>query len=307
MNTSTTTELMHAVLDGEATPEEVREFDLRLAGDAGARAEFAALRRMFDDLGRLPPRLPPEDLQARLLAQVNQPLAPPRVIGSSTLRDSFSKFISTLRHTFTADTYRNGADMKKIWIGAAVAVVAVVGVAQFMLGDKPASKDTMGTIVPADRYRGEQPTAGDVKVGSPTGTGTEQRPPARDGAQADSGGAKANSGTAAAAADSGGAKANSGTAAAAADSGGAKANSGTAAAAADSGGAKANSGTAAAAADSGGAKANSGTAAAAANSGGAKANSGTAAAAANSGGAKANQGAAAANSGAAANASVNKQ
>jgi hypothetical protein len=290
MSTSTTTDLMHAVLDGEATPDEVRELDLRLAGDAGARAEFAALRRMFDDLGRVPPRLPPEDLQARLLAQVNQPLASPRVIGSSTLRDSFSKFISTLRHTFTADTYRNGADMKKMWIGAAVAVVAVVGVAQFMLGDKPASKDTMGTIVPADRYRGEQPTAGDVKVGSPTGTGTEQRPPARDGAQADSGGAKANSGTAAAAADSGGAKANSGTAAAAADSGGAKANSGTAAAAADSGGAKANSGTAAAAANSGGAKANSGTAAAA-----------------NSGAAKANQGAAAANSGAAANASVNKQ
>jgi hypothetical protein len=228
MNTSTTTELMHTVLDGEATPDEVRELDLRLASDAAARTEFSQLRSLFDDLGRVPPRLPPEDLQARLLSQANQPLAAPRVIGSSTLRDSFSKFISTLRHTFMADPDRNGADMKKMWMGGAVAVVAVIGVAQFGLGGKPADKDVTGTIVPADRYRADQPTAGDVKVGAPTGagTGTDERPPvkvdgqANGGAQADKGSTKANDG---AQADKGSAKANDG---AQADKGSAKANAG---------------------------------------------------------------------------------
>jgi len=241
MNTSTTTELMHTVLDGEATPDEVRELDLRLASDAAARTEFSQLRSLFDDLGRVPPRLPPEDLQARLLSQANQPLAAPRVIGSSTLRDSFSKFISTLRHTFMADPDRNGADMKKMWMGGAVAVVAVIGVAQFGLGGKPADKDVTGTIVPADRYRADQPTAGDVKVGAPTGagTGTDERPPvkvdgqANGGAQADKGSTKANDG---AQADKGSAKANDG---AQADKGSAKANDG---AQADKGSAKANAG-----------------------------------------------------------------
>jgi len=96
-----------------------------------------------------------------------------------------------------------------------VAVVAVIGVAQFGLGGKPADKDVTGTIVPADRYRADQPTAGDVKVGAPTGagTGTDERPPvkvdgqANGGAQADKGSTKANDG---AQADKGSAKANAG-------------------------------------------------------------------------------------------------
>ncbi len=63
--------------------------------------------------------------------------------------------------------------MKKIWMGGAVAVAAVTAivVAQFGPGGKPAEKDVVGTVMPAQKYRAEQPTSSDVQVVAPTATG----------------------------------------------------------------------------------------------------------------------------------------
>ena len=44
MNPTERTRLMHAVLDGEATPEETRELERLLAADPAARAEYDELR-----------------------------------------------------------------------------------------------------------------------------------------------------------------------------------------------------------------------------------------------------------------------
>ena len=88
---------MHAVLDGEATPDETRELERQLAADPAARAEFDELRRLFDELSRVPKAYPPEGLVASVMARVSQrtdghgdfrqPFARPRVIGRD-FRDS---------------------------------------------------------------------------------------------------------------------------------------------------------------------------------------------------------------------------
>ena len=65
-------ELMQTVLDGEATPDEAREFDQRLAADPAARAHYDELRRLFDDLHRVPKAYPPEGLVASVLANIPQ-------------------------------------------------------------------------------------------------------------------------------------------------------------------------------------------------------------------------------------------
>ena len=47
-------ELMHVVLDGEASAAQVRELEALLAADAAARAEYDALRLRVEELARLP-------------------------------------------------------------------------------------------------------------------------------------------------------------------------------------------------------------------------------------------------------------
>src|SRR5690349_7660617 len=65
-------ELMHAVLDGEATTAEARELDGVLASDERARAEFADLKRIFDGLAGVPQRFPPEGLVAAVTARLGE-------------------------------------------------------------------------------------------------------------------------------------------------------------------------------------------------------------------------------------------
>ena len=47
-------ELMHAVLDGEATAQETHELEQLVATDPVARAEFEGFTRLFAALGELP-------------------------------------------------------------------------------------------------------------------------------------------------------------------------------------------------------------------------------------------------------------
>lgn len=54
--------LMFAVLDGEGTSDDARALERILAEDAGARAEYAALRRLFARVQGLPLLDPPPGL-----------------------------------------------------------------------------------------------------------------------------------------------------------------------------------------------------------------------------------------------------
>ena len=65
--------LMHAVLDGEATPDEARELEHALAADPATRRRFEDWRELWDGLGRIEQAYPPEGLVASVMADL-----PPR-------------------------------------------------------------------------------------------------------------------------------------------------------------------------------------------------------------------------------------
>jgi hypothetical protein len=302
MNISELDRLMHAVLDGEATPVEAAALDRQLAADPAARERFQDLKWLFEELHRVPQAFPPEGLVAAVVAaaplrrpagrqRMRQLFSRSRVIRLVSMgpRGTSSGGAARVRQVSQPGPQLRGYKMNEqksgfigkrtVWIGAGITAVAVVLVLQFV-DFPPSGKDVSGTIAPAQRYRAAQPTAGDVQAGGQSGGQT--------GSPTDTGAVGANSGGAnSGGANSGGANsggANSG----GANSGGANsggANSG----GANSGGANsggANSG----GANSGGANsggANSG----GANSGGANsggANSGGAnSGGANSGGANA--------------------
>ena len=62
MNRSEYTPLMHAVLDGEASPGEAAELTRLLAANPAAQAEFDELQRLFEGLKAIPKAYPPEAL-----------------------------------------------------------------------------------------------------------------------------------------------------------------------------------------------------------------------------------------------------
>src|SRR5258705_1026302 len=70
MKYSEHTPVMHAVLDGEATPGETRELERLLATDSTARAEFEDLKRLFEGLKAMPKEYPPEGLVASVMANI---------------------------------------------------------------------------------------------------------------------------------------------------------------------------------------------------------------------------------------------
>ena len=181
------TELMHGVLDGEATREEIRELERALAADAAARAEFDELKRLFDDLGRVPKAYPPEGLVSSVMASlsqqersedgIRQPFTATRVIGSAFRDAPGSSQGKSVRDSGGSQQWPNfrsnemseqkGSSKRKIWIGGAIAAAAVVLVMSSGIDFPPGTKDTSGTIVPATRYKAPQNTAEDVKLGAP--------------------------------------------------------------------------------------------------------------------------------------------
>src|SRR4029450_13325160 len=64
---------------------------------------------------------------------------------------------------------RRGSFGKKIWIGGGLAVAAAAIAVFSGVEVPPTGKDVSGTIVPAQRYRADQPSAGDVKLGVQAG------------------------------------------------------------------------------------------------------------------------------------------
>ena len=185
MLTTATTELIHSVLDGEASEPEVQQLQRMLAAEPAARAEFDAAERLFADFKSVPQHHPPEGLVAAVMAAVAVPAAKsrgahqlssrPRVFGlgardiaASALPNTprSNRFQSFLRSIDMSQQTRSPFGSRKIWIGSAIAVAAVVGVTQFGLDGKTNEKDVIGTIAPAERYRAPQATV--VTVASPT-------------------------------------------------------------------------------------------------------------------------------------------
>jgi len=193
MNHSELILLMHAVLDGEATADETRELRRILADSPSAREQFDELRRLFDELRLVPRAFPPEGLVAAVMAQVprrrshtepiRQLFTRSRVIGASSLQTrggspgqaNMAERAPQPRPYLGGDNMtekrssRSSLNKRGVWIGLGVTAVAVALAVQFGVDFPPGGKDVTGTIVPAQRYRADQPTAADVNVGAPSG------------------------------------------------------------------------------------------------------------------------------------------
>src|SRR5215813_495904 len=179
MNKHRLTELMHAVLDNEATVAERQELERLLADDPVAQAEFRELKRLFEGLALIPKAYPPEGLVAYVMANVNIPQNSPsrgrfdQLFGWSsiiglTARETRAKSLGyeqrpLLKGANMSEKIGGSKSKRKVLIGA-IAVAAAAVTASFVF-DVPPGVDSIGTIVPALRYRADQPTAGDVKLG----------------------------------------------------------------------------------------------------------------------------------------------
>ncbi len=195
-------ECIQAVLDGVATPEQARNLEQQLAGDAAARAEFAQWQRLFVALERAPQASPPEGLVAAVTAAADahlqiarcrdQLLDRPAVIAyrgpesrgvASRFRAMFRRSDrpgSTRESEIMSEQQRTGFGNRKLWAGGAVMLVAV-GVALIAFDLPPRSSDVVGTVAPAERYRAPQSGAEAVQLGQP---GTAQTSTAADKADA---------------------------------------------------------------------------------------------------------------------------
>jgi len=170
-------ELMHAVLDGEASDAEARELEVRLAADPAARAEFEELKRLFEALAAVPKEHVPEGLVASITSALPQapgnatiqPFPARRVLGHTSFGISSRAPIRSL--TMTEQSSRRIFAHRKAWLGAGIAAAVAVVVAQVAF-DFPLPKDVVGTVVPAQRYRAAQNGSEQVQVGAPAAQAT---------------------------------------------------------------------------------------------------------------------------------------
>jgi len=176
--------LMHAVLDGEATAAEIRELQQALAADPAARARFEEWRELWDGLGQIERAYPPEGLVAAVMAALprqrpageddDQPFPAPGVFAPSSTgsRVTTGETSTTVHAISRTGPFTRGESMtskrSKVWIGVAVAVAAIAIGSQFV-DYPPKGQDAAGTIAPAQRYRAQQMTGDDVKVGGASG------------------------------------------------------------------------------------------------------------------------------------------
>ena len=153
-------QLMYAALDGEATAEEREELERLLAVDPGARAEYDALRRLFQLLEALPHLDPPPGL-AESAAARRQLWLSRRVLGSA----GGPRAPATPTTATTRGLPMNPKISKlTIFSGAVVAAVAILFVGRFVF-NVPSRDGAIGTVVPAERYRAKQIQDSDVKLG----------------------------------------------------------------------------------------------------------------------------------------------
>jgi anti-sigma factor RsiW len=170
------TELMHAVLDGEASDAEARELELRLSAEPAARAEFEDWKRLFEALDAMPKEHAPEGLVASVTSAMpeapgaagvaNQPFPGRRVLGHTSF--GIYRQAPTRSITMTEQSSRRIFAHRKAWLGAGIAAAVAVVVAQIAF-DFPLPKDVVGTVIPAQRYRAAQNGSEQVQLGAPAG------------------------------------------------------------------------------------------------------------------------------------------
>ena len=186
MNHAERIRLMHTVLDGEATPDEARELDREIAADPSAGREFAELERLFAGLRRAPRSFPPEGLVAAVLAAVpRRPEAAEQgsqlFARTGVLRQIWSRPRGTSPgqsvgiHKVsqpgpqprgeTMNQQQSGFRKRAFWVGGGIAAVAAILALSYGLDFPPRNDDTVGTIVPAQRYRAPQMSGDDIKLG----------------------------------------------------------------------------------------------------------------------------------------------
>jgi hypothetical protein len=194
--------LMDAVLDGEATPGEVRELDSLLAADPTARTEFERLKRVFDGLRDIPQAFPPEGLVASVLANIPQsPSTRPRpdqlssrsrVIGSATKEargTSPGKSVKGMpvyqlaphSREWKMNEQSSGSRRRNVWIGSGIAMAAALIALAYTIDFPPGAQNVVGTIVPAQRFKAAQPAMDDIRAG---GTAATQAVPLQAGSAA---------------------------------------------------------------------------------------------------------------------------
>jgi anti-sigma factor RsiW len=170
------TELMHAVLDGEASDAETRELEMHLVADPAARAEFEDWKRLFEALDAVPKEHAPEGLVASITSAMpeaagasdaaSQPFPGRRVLGHTSFE--IYRQAPTRSITMTEQSSRRIFAHRKAWLGAGIAAAAAVVVAQIAF-DFPLPKDVVGTVIPAQRYRAAQNGSEQVQLGAPAG------------------------------------------------------------------------------------------------------------------------------------------
>jgi len=165
------TELMHAVLDGEATAAQARALERQLASDPAARAEFDALRDIFGRLAALPQAHPPEGLVAAVMAELpaHQLSAPSRVIGTTSDAPSHTNSVRRSSRSWpfqgSDSMSEHSGSKRKVWIGVGLVALAGIIVASSGIDFPPGGTSTSGAIVPAQRYRADQPATTGVGQG----------------------------------------------------------------------------------------------------------------------------------------------
>jgi len=187
MNDSERVRLMHAALDGEATEAEARELDRLLAAEPTARMEFEHLRRLFEGLSRVPKAFPPEGLVAAVMANIPQNLPPQgrldqlslrsRVIGLARMK---ARGTSPGKSATDLPAHQPGIYLgewkmseqssslsrkRNVLIGGGIAIAAALFALSYTIDFPAGVQNTVGTIVPAQRFHAAQPTADEIKVG----------------------------------------------------------------------------------------------------------------------------------------------
>ena len=111
-------QLMHLVLDGEATPGESQDLAHLLASDPAARAQYDDLQRLFDGLKAVPKAFPPAGLVSSVMAslpadsparpgrqtRVRQLFSRPSVIGATSTEvpdDNYARYTKTPEYPYT--------------------------------------------------------------------------------------------------------------------------------------------------------------------------------------------------------------
>jgi anti-sigma factor RsiW len=183
---------MDAVLDGEATPSEVRELDRLLAIDSAARTEFAQLKKVFEALREVPQAFPPEGLVAAVLANIpqnpvshgtrDQLSSRSRVIGSARKLEARGKSPgesvkgppvhqpAPFLREWNMNESNGSSRRRNVWVGSGIAIAAALVALAYTIDFPPGTQNAVGTIVPAQRFKAAQPAIDDVKAGGQSGS-----------------------------------------------------------------------------------------------------------------------------------------